>query len=258
MVEFLEAVSPVFYVFLIVSSVLFGISLAINVWLVSVIKKVRKTTDKTFNSSMTDVEIERVKSAINTAKLDYFVYVERSRKIKKTNRNNKVKKVFYLKEKPINIAKKDIKSIFLDLIKNVYEPFSVVNGKKRSYLSFSKNEIFTILNTLIKRIDCIASTPEISFIKNIKLSFISECFYFYGVADKFFNKIWVIITFRLINFFMWFGRVFSPVSLSKYFVKHLSSEGLSYLIYDTMISVVGKELAIIYKNGRTNSENLLK
>ena len=77
---------------------------------------------------------------------------------------------------------------------------------------------------------------------------------------KFFEKLWVVAILKVINFFMWFGRVFSPVALGKYYVKNLSSQGLNMLIYGTIVEIVGKELAVIYKKQKivekSNNKNI--
>ena len=71
MIEFLNAMAPVFYIFLIVSSVVFGVSQAVNLWLVKTVNKIRKEVNKNYSNSLSDSERVQVELAINTAKSDY-------------------------------------------------------------------------------------------------------------------------------------------------------------------------------------------
>ncbi len=255
MIEFLNAVAPFVYWFLIVSSVLFGISLAVNRWLFSSIIKVRNESDKNFKKYVSERECERVNFAINVAKTRYATWLLQNEKNKKIIRKNKFRKALKLKDKPL-INSLSVKDVFVNLLKEVYEPFESLNGRERGYLSFSKNEIFSILNSVTLRVDEILSKSGAKWLKNVKIAVIVKGFNVYSNYKNFFSKLWVMIVYNFINFFAWFFRVFSPVSISKYFIKNLSSQNLSTLISDTLIEVIAKELAVIYKNNRAKVEEV--
>ena len=260
MIEFINAVAPFVYWFLVVGSVFFGISIAVNFWLLGGVNKVRKVSDKNFKNNLSEYERERVKIAINTAKISYADWLLQNNKNKKITRKNKFRKAFKLKEKPL-INEVDVKGVFIKLLKDVYEPFGTLNGEKRGYLSFSKNEIFSILNSVSFRVDEILSKSGASWLKNVKVTVLVKGLDIYSNYKNFLSKLWVMIAFNFINFFMWFLRIFSPVSVSKYFIKNLSSQNLSNLISDTIIEVIGKELAVIYKDNRIqvlDSKNITK
>ncbi len=133
----------------------------------------------------------------------------------------------------------------------MYKPFSVQNGKERGYLSFTKNEIFKIFHSLLRRIDEILSKSGVSWVKNVKVSLLANGVSVYASYKNFVEKLWVSLIIKTINFFMWFFRVFSPVSITKYFIKDLSNQNLSFLVYDTIVELAGKELAVIYKVERS-------
>ncbi len=76
MMDILNIISPYFYVGLIVGSVIFGVSLAVNLWVHNTISKIRKEVDKNFSSSLSLIEQQEVNFAINTAKKDYYNSVD--------------------------------------------------------------------------------------------------------------------------------------------------------------------------------------
>ena len=254
MIEFLNAMAPVFYIFLIVSSVVFGVSQAVNLWLVKTVNKIRKEVNKNYSNSLSDSERVQVELAINTAKSDYVRFNVVNAKNKKIKRKNKINKFFKLNEKPLIDSGVDLKGVFVNLVKELYIPFSVVNGVERGYLNFTKNEIFSILRTLTFRVNEIFSKSGVSWIKYVKVSFIVGCIHIYKIADNFFEKLWVLIIFKMLNFFIWFGRLFNVASISKFYIKSLSNQSLEYVIYNLVIEIIGKELAVIYKNERNSLE----
>lgn len=247
MIEFINAVSPFVYLFLIVGSVFFGISIAVNFWLSNAIKKVRKDTDKNFSNNLTGLECERVNFAINTAKISYTAWLLQNSKNKKIIRRNKYRKAFKLKGK-LPLKQVDVKDIFVILLKDVYEALQLDSTLNNGYLSFSKNQIFSTLNSVTSRIDEILSNSGVKWLKNIKIAIIVSGVEFYSNYKSFLGKFWVILVYNFINFFTWFLRIFSPVSISKYFIKNLASQNLSEIISDTLVEIVGKEVAVIYKN----------
>ena len=247
MIDFLNFISPYIYIVLVVGSVLFGVSLAVNLWVYSTVKKVRKEADKNFIYNLSESEMQGVNFAIKTAKSEYYKIIEEANKRKKLCK----KKALLVSEKKTN----KISDVFLNLLKGVYKPFSIVNGKERGYLSFTKNEIFDVSYTALKRLDELLSKSGISFIKNVKISHLASGVSLYVGYKNFIEKIWVVFIFKTINFFVWFLRIFSPVSISKYLIKNFANQNLSVLLYDTIVEVVGKELAVVYKKERVKLEN---
>lgn len=238
------------YVLLIITSVFFGISIAVNLWLSSTVKNVQKEVDK--NYKKIDNEEQRIvlDRAIYRAKQDFNEYLASAKKIKKIENRNKIRKVFKLKQKSVPKNEYDVKLIFNELLKGIYFPFD--NGDKnfRGYLSFTEREIFNILKALNKRLEEIFSSSKIIWLSSIKISFIAECIFYYKKFENIKNKVWVVILLNVINFFMWFGKLLSPTALSKYYIKSISGDSLSSLLYTTAVEIVGKELAVIYKEQR--------
>lgn len=257
MIEIINVIAPYVYIFLIVGSVFFGISLAVNFWLSLTIKRVRNETDKNFSKCVSEYERKQVKYAIKTAKISYSNWQLQNNKNKKIKFKNRLRKAFKLKEKPI-YNEDNVKDIFINLVKDVYKPFSSENGADKGIFSFSKNQIFSILNNITLRVDEILTKSGVSFLKNVKLAVIVNGIEIYSNYKNFLSKIWVVVVFNLINFFMWFLRIFSPVSVSKYFIKNLSTQNLSELITDTLVEIVGKELAVVYKNNQKQDKNTVK
>ena len=246
MMEFINSVAPYVYVFLIVGSVFFGVSLAVNYWLSITIKKVRKETDKNYVKSLSKAERENVNIAINNAKINYSSWQLQNAKNNKIKLKNKIKKAFKLKEKPL-YNEVNVKDIFIGLLKEVYRPFKDCNATENGYLSFSKNQIFSILNKLTLRVDEILTKSGASWLKNVKIALIVSGIEIYSNYKSFLGKIWVVVVFKFIDFFMWFLKIFSPVSVSKYFIKNLTNQNLSLLISDTLVEIIAKELAVMYK-----------
>ncbi len=253
MTEFLNAISPFLYAFLIIGSVIFGISLAVNIWLYKTIGKIRKECDNNYVNNVTQNENIYIEFHINSAKKEYAKYLDQTKKANKIKRKNKIKKAFNLNGKKVEVEG-SLKDIFIKLISEVSKPFSNYGGEDRTYLSFSKNEAFSILKTLSDRLDIIFSKSGVKWLKNVRISYVATGVELYVNYKNFIEKTWALIIFNLINFFMWFFRVFSPVSIGKYFIKNYYSDSLSVLICDTVIELVGKELAVIYKTSRTGNE----
>ncbi len=254
MTEFLNAISPILYVFLVIGSVIFGISLAVNIWLYKTIGKVRKECDNNYQKNVTENENIFIEFHINNAKNEYAKFIAQTKKSNEIKRKNKIKKAFKLKGKKIEVES-SLKDIFLKLISEVSKPFSNYGGEDRSYLSFTKNEAFSILKALSSRLDAILSKSGVKWLKNVRISYVATGVELYVNYKNFFEKTFTIIIFNLINFFIWFFRVFSPVSIGKYFIKNYYSDSLNVLICDTVIELIGKELAVIYKTTRKGNKN---
>ena len=254
MTEIFEFILSLTYTFLIVSSVIFGISIGVNIWLSNTVKNVQKEVDKNF-SKIDDLEKSKIiENAINKAKLDFNNYVKISKKIERIKKRNKIRKFFKLKEKLLPVNPYDVKLIFNELLLGVYYPFEEDGDEYRGYLSFTEKEIFNVLKSLNKRLGEIFLSSKIVWLSSIKISFIVECVMLSKQIMNFKNKIWVSIILTLLNFFMWFGKLLSPTAISKYYVKSISGDSLNSLLYSTAVEVIGKELAVIYKEQRFTLE----
>ncbi len=254
MIDFLNAVSPIFYCFLIVSSIVFGISFAVSLWLYKTIDKIRKESDLHYKNNITDAENKYINYNISKAKKQYSSLVVKKKSYEKVLRKNKLRKLFGLKPKTAEFND-DFKEIIIELAKGVSKPFSDVGGEGRGYLSFTKNEIFSLLKTVAFRLDEILSNSNVSFIKNVKISFIASGLDLYFNYKNLLEKTFAVICFKLIDFFVWFFRVFSPVSMGKYFIKNFTADSLSVLICETVIELIGEELAVVYKTSRGKGDN---
>ncbi|MBR2377173.1 MAG: hypothetical protein IKA85_05275 [Clostridia bacterium] len=241
MIEFLNLIAPYFYVLTIIFGVLFGISLAVNLWVSRTIFKIKKETDKNYFSNLTPKEINQVNFAINTAINDFVNLVKEDEK-------NKKKKIENIDFKDDNTSKKY--DVLHNLIIDVYEPFSVINENYRGYLSLTKNEIFGFLKTLLDRIDVILSSSDVKFVKKIKISHLLVGKDFYDGYKKSRENFLVKFICSVIDFFIWFFRITSPASLTKYVVKKFSNQGVVLQFWSAIVEIAGKELAVIYKEER--------
>ena len=262
MIDFIKSVLPyvpkISFIFLIVMSVIFGVSVAMRKYMASVIKKVRKNSDANYKK-LSNEEAEICNAAIIKAKSDYSVFLKESKKEKKLKNRNKIRKVFKLKEKPLPEKSVEIKEILVSLAGGVAEPFLGYKGKKkRGFLSFSEREIFTVLKTLKIRLKEIFDSADIEYLKDVKISFILECAGFVGKFGKIKNNGIYILAFKIINFFLWFTRFLSPTGIGKYLVKDIGGDNLQTLIADAFIDIVGQELAVVYKEKSFGENDVLR
>ena len=233
MIDFINLIAPYLYAFTIVFSIIFGVSLAVSVWVSSIISNMKKVSIEKFNSELTLKEIQQVNFAIDTAKINLSNIVQSDKKHKKNKSKN------YPKNDEDSLKKADV---FKALLKDVYEPFSVSGDTYRSYLSFTKNEIFSIAKSLLSRVDKILSNSDVKFVKKIKISYILMG---KDVYDGYTNLLKTII-----DFFLWVFRIVSPASLTKYIVKELTNQGIVLQFWSAIVEITGMELAVIYKEER--------
>lgn len=262
MIDFIKSVLPYFtkisFVFLIVMSVIFGVSVGMRKYIASVIKKVRKNSDVNYKK-LTDEETEVCNVAISEAKKEYDVFLKESKKIKKFENRNKIRKIFRLKEKPIPEKSVQIKEIIVTLAGGVAEPFLGYRGKKkRGFLSFSEREIFTVLKTLKIRLKEILDSADVEYLKDVKISFVLNIVGFAGKFGKIKDNGIYVLGFKTVNFFLWFTRFLSPTGIGKYLVNDISGDNLQTLIADAFIDIVGQELAVIYKEKSFGESDVLR
>lgn len=241
MIDFINLIAPYLYAFTIVFSIIFGVSLAVSVWVSSIISNMKKVSIEKFNSELTLKEIQQVNFAIDTAKINLSNIVQSDKKHKKNKSKN------YPKNDEDSLKKADV---FKALLKDVYEPFSVSGDTYRSYLSFTKNEIFSIAKSLLSRVDKILSNSDVKFVKKIKISYILMGKDVYDGYTNLLEKFWVNLFKTIIDFFLWVFRIVSPASLTKYIVKELTNQGIVLQFWSAIVEITGMELAVIYKEER--------
>ena len=76
--------------------------------------------------------------------------------------------------------------------------------------------------------------------------------------ENFKNKFWVSVIIAFMDFFSWFGRVFSPHAITKYILNEFAFDNLSVLVTKAVIEISGKELAYIYYEKSTLKEKFDK
>ncbi len=253
--EILAIIGKISYVFLIVMSVIFGITLAVQTYVSKSIKRVLINSRENFDKIADKKAKAECLKIINQSKTEIVEFFEINAKNKKIKQNNKVKKAFNGKEIAVSDAETNIKSIFLDLFKSTASVFSFYDGKERGYLSFTEREIFSIINLLRERLEKIVDSSGIFWLKSVNISAFIVALNLYKSFEKFKNKVGVIVIVKLLDFFLWFGRVFSPHAITKYFLKEFAFDNLSLLISKALVEVCGKELAYVYYQKSTLKNN---
>ncbi len=244
--ETLAIIGKISYMFLIVLSVIFGMTLAVQFYLSRSIKKVLKNSRENFDKIGDEkAKIECLK-IINQSKEDIVYFLENNAKNKKIIKKNKIKKAFNQKQQSISADDFTAKDVFLDLFKSTASVFSSYGGKERGYLSFTEREIFSVVTLLRGRLKDIVDSSGIFWLKSINISTFILALNLYKSYENFKNKVWVIIIIWLIDFFLWFGRVVSPHAITKYFLNEFVSDSLSVVISKAIVEICGKELAYIY------------
>ena len=253
--EFLIVLSNVFNVLFIVSAVTFGISLAVKTLLIGTVKKINKESSKNFDK-IEDIEIKSTcLSTVDELRVRYVNYSREVADIIKLTKLNKVRKFLKLKEYKVPSSSDDLKSIFLSLFKDVSYVFDGEGG----YLNFSKNELFTMLRALIDRIGKILDSSNVIWLKTIKIPFYIEVIKVYGSIEKFTSKPSVILATYLINFCLAVSRFFSPVGATKKLAGSVLDDSFSSILASTVISVVGKEWAVLcYEKAKSREIDVKK
>jgi hypothetical protein len=132
--------------------------------------------------------------------------------------------------------------------------FSYYGGRERGYLSFTEREIFSVIKLLRQRLEEIVDSSKIFWLKSVNISTFIIALNLYKSFENFKNKTGVVIAVWILDFFLWFGRVFSPHAITKYFLNEFAFDDLSVLIAKALVEVCGKELAFIYYQKSTLKE----
>ena len=244
MPEFMEVFSKITFIFFIITSVFFGFSLAVQSFIIKIIKKIDAESNKNY-LKVPASQREICDKAIGEVALKLSTLSSEQSEIKKIKNANKIRKFLKMEEKPVtesNVTTKDIAVTVLDGVAVAFYG----NSNLKPHLQFSEREIFKILSTLKTRIKDILTSTDIIWLKELPISFFITCYNVYGMVDKIKNKPLVLLSIKLINFCLWFAKILSPVSISKYLVGDVSKSGLNDVINSTLSSVIVKELAVIY------------
>lgn len=241
MKEFLEVFSSVSYVLFIVSSIMLGVSFAVKTLVVSTIKKINAESSKNFDKIEDNKLKSGLKAVFKKTELRYAYYCDKALKIKKTARKNKVRSFFRLVPLEIEDNSGEFKDIFLSLIKEI----SVLVNGDGGYLNFSKNELFSMLKTLLLRLKILIDSLDIIWLKSVKIPFIIQVLKGYTELEKFKGKTLVIIVTGLLNFTFSVTRFFSPVGATKNLMNATYSENFSKTLAKAIIEVVGNEWAYL-------------
>ena len=246
--DFLTLFTNVTFIIFIVGSIFYGISIGVNVYVKSVIKRIKNSTNQRFNAIKNETAKISCLSSIKEAQNQYLNYLEEKNKRQKAIRTNKILSLFSKKRITVYEEQSSIKAkdVFINLAKTMADPFSNYENKERGYLSFSEREIFAVLEEFRLRLVSIINSSNVIWLKSLKISFLLECYNVYDGAIKIKNRPFLLLVTTLLDFFLWFGKVISPVGMSKYIVSSALGSSLSSLLSSSIIDIAGKELAVIY------------
>ncbi len=237
-------ISEFTFLIFIVTSLLFGISLAVNLFISNTIKKIRRESDKNYKT-LTNEEQAKCDLILSQARNDLSVLARQTKDNKKIRQNNRFLKFFHLKEKSEIVIEKDFKTIFRKTLQDIFSVFE--KGDKKSYLSLSEKDVFVIAISLKERLNSLISSAKIIWLKRLPISVILYCLSVYNTAMRIKNKFFVALTLKIIVFFSWIFKIFSPTGLSKKLVKDLSGDSVEEIITNSFIEILVKELCVIYK-----------
>ena len=246
--EFLTFFTNFAYVFFIVGCIFYGISIGVNFYIKSVIKRINKNTNTRFNAIDSYESKQLCLASIKQAQKEYVAYLDECSKCQKINNKNKILSLFSkkAKRKVEPNVKLNASQIFIDLAKSMADPFSHYENIDRGYLSFSEREIFAVLDEFRLRLIDIIDSSKVIWLKGLKISFIIECWNIYDGAIKIKNRPFLLLIASILDFFLWFSKFISPAGMSKYIVSSALGSSLSSLLSTSLIDIAGKELAVIY------------
>ena len=241
MIEFLTVLSDILFVFLIVSSVVFGLSFAVKIYLLKTVKKVIRESDKNFDNCVENDKSSMCETIVSNHVERYLVYAEKERLAKKRENSNKIRKVIRLKEKEVTHSEDTLKDISLSLIKSISSEFEGAGG----YLNYSKNELFEMLKKLCSRLNAIFDSSGIIWLKTVKISSIAHLIALTKNIEKFKGKTGILILSYFLEFCFFISRFISPVGASKKLVSNVMSNTFSSLTVTAIFTVVSKEWAVL-------------
>jgi hypothetical protein len=121
---------------------------------------------------------------------------------------------------------------------------SVFEGKE-GYLNYSKNELFSMLKMLFKRVKVILDSSKVIWLKSIKISSIVQIISLSKSIENFTGKTSVILTSYLLEFMFTVSSLINPVSAGKKLTNKILSDSFSTALAKTIITIIGKEWAVL-------------
>lgn len=241
MIEFLNVLSTVIYVVFIVSSVLFGFSIAVKIYVIKVAKKIVNESGKNYENIEDFYSNKRCEKIISKHVLRYDNYANIEKKNLKIKRGNKVKKFFRLKERELLIQEDSLKDIFLSLFSEISNCFEGAGG----YLNYSKNEIISMLKALVKRLNAICLSSDVIWLKTVKISSLAHVISITKSFENFKGKTPIIILSYVLEFTFFISRIFSPVSAGKFLASNIMGNSFNSLLMSAVFNVIGREWAVL-------------
>ena len=241
MIDFFTALSDILYVFLIVSSVLFGASVAGKILVIKTLKNTIKESDKNFDKIEDNQISSKLQNEVNLALERYLIYSQQLRKNAKIIRGNKVKKFLGLTQNKEIEVDDNLKDIFLSLFKQTSSVFEGSEG----YLNYSKNELISMLKSLCNRLGKILDSSKVIWFKSIKISTIVQIISLSKFIEDLTNKTSVIATSYVLEFMFFVASLFSPVSAGKKLTNKILGDSFSSTLAKTIITIIGKEWAVL-------------
>ncbi len=251
MMEFLNVLSKVIYVFFIVSSVVFGLSISIKIYVLKVAKNIVGESTKNCDKIEDYYLSNKCNKVISNHILRYDNYTQIEKKNAKIIKANKIRKFFHLKSRPLIKQENSVKEIFVSLFKEISNCFEGSGG----YLNYSKNEIILMLKALVKRFNAICLSSNVIWLKTLKISSFAHVISITKSFERLKGKTLVIILSYVFEFTFFISRIFSPVSAGKLLANNLMANTFSSLIISSVFNVVGKEWAVLcYQKQRSRIE----
>ncbi len=241
MINFLSIISDVLFVFLIVSSTIFGLSFAVKFYMIITVKKVVRESSKNLENIVRNEKISNCELAIKKHINKYVLHSKISKKNGSIRRANKVRKLFKIKQKDLIDNGESLKDISLSLIKSISSEFEGAGG----YLNYSKNELIEMLKKLCVRLTAIFNSSGIIWLKTVKISSIVHVINLTKSIENLKGKTGLILASYFLDFCFFVSRFISPVGASKKLANNLLGDGLSSLIVSAVFNVVGKEWAVL-------------
>ncbi len=241
MIEFLNVLSIIIYVFFIVSSVLFGFSIAVKIYVLNVAKKIVNESGKNYENIEDFYPNKMCEKIISKHALRYDNYAKIEKRNLKIKRVNKVRKFFRLKELNILSQNDSLKEISLSLFSEISNCFEGAGG----YLNYSKNEIISMLKVLVKRLNAICLSSNVIWLKTIKISSLAHVVSITKSFENFKGKTPIIILSYVLEFTFLISRIFSPISAGKFLANNIMSNSFSSLLISSVFTVIGREWAVL-------------
>ncbi len=250
--EIISVVSKVTYIVFIVSSVFFGMSLAVRTLLVKTLKNAISESNKNFDKIGDIDKKSKSLEVIEKAKLKYRNYQFEAREFRRKNRAKNFANAFKKQKGEDSVKPLEYKEIFLSLYR---ETATVYSGEK-SYLSFSPSEMLGVVNAIVDRLETILKSSKIIWLKSINVSLLLYGLDAYKRLETFKGKKLVFVTLYLIDIALKVSKIFSPIGAGNRLLTQALDGGISTLISTAVIEILGKEISSVYYEKSKDKLNL--